>query len=86
MALEWPFEAISGHQKRQKRVRSINVIQFQPSDNPPGLKNMEKHGKLYWGVLSATKKKYIFIRGGPDQVQDSFKMPLKWVMGASRSP
>ena len=37
-------------------------------------------------VLSASKKIYIFIRGGPDQVQDSFKMPLKWVMGASRSP
>ena len=37
LAHNGPFEAISGHREHQKRVRSINFIQFEPPKALPGL-------------------------------------------------
>ena len=42
----WPFEAVSGHREHQKRVRSINFIQFKPPKTPPGL-----FGGYFGGIL-----------------------------------
>ena len=37
ICLNWPFSTISSHREHQKRVRSINFIQFKPPKTPLGL-------------------------------------------------
>ena len=38
LAYNGPFEAIFGHREHQKWIRSLNFIQFEPSEPPWGLK------------------------------------------------